>query len=104
VTITPEGIRDSRIARDVIPWTAVQRISTWTHSGQNIMVLAVDPAVESRLSLTQIAKITRAANPSFGIDGLCVTAQGLKMSNEDLLRNCMAYAAAHEGALPYTPA
>ena len=105
VTITPDGIRDSRIAWEVIPWTAVQQISTWTHSGQKVMVLAVDPLVESQLSLTRIAKMTRGANRSFSIDGLCVTAQGLKMSYDELLHTCMAYAsAAHQRALTYDPA
>ncbi len=105
VTITPDGIRDSRVAADFIPWTAVLHISTWTHSGQKIMVLAVDPDVERRLALTRIAKMTRGADRSFSIDGLCVTAHGLKMSYDDLLRTTMAYAtAAHQRALTYDPA
>ena len=105
VTITPDGIRDSRVAADFIPWTAVLHISTWTHSGQKIMVLAVDPDVERKLALTRIAKMTRGANRSLRIDGLCVTAQGLKMSYDDLLRTSMAYAtAAHQRALTYDPA
>jgi hypothetical protein len=105
VTITPDGIRDSRVAWEIIPWTAVLHISTWTHSGQKIMVLAVDPVVESQLSLTRIAKMTRGANKALRIDGLCVTAQGLKMSYDDLLRTSMAYAtAAHQRALSYDPA
>ena len=105
VTITPDGIRDSRVAWEVIPWTAVLHISTWTHSGQKIMVLAVDPAVESQLSLTRIAKMTRGPNRALSVDGLCVTAQGLKMSYDDLLRTSMAYAtAAHQRALTYDPA
>ena len=104
VTITPDGIRDSRVAWEVIPWTAVLHISTWTHSGQKIMVLAVDPAVESQLSLTPIARMTRGANRSLRVDGLCVTAQGLKMSYDDLLAASMAYAtAAHQRALTYDP-
>jgi hypothetical protein len=105
VTITPDGIRDSRVAADFIPWTAVLHISTWTHSGQKIMVLAVDPDVERKLALTRIAKMTRGANQSLSIDGLCVTAQGLKMSYDDLLKTTMAYAtAAHQRALAYDPA
>lgn len=100
VTITPDGIRDSRVAADFIPWTAVRHISTWTHSGQRFMVLAVDPHVEAQLDLTRIAKMTRGANRSLSIDGLCVSAQGLKMSYDDLLRTTMAYAtAAHQRAL-----
>lgn len=105
VTMTPDGIRDSRVAADFIPWTAVLHISTWTYSSQKFMILSVDPEVESRLALTRIAKMTRGANRSFSIDGLCVTAQGLKMSYDDLLRTSMAYAtAAHQRALTFDPA
>jgi hypothetical protein len=105
VTMTPDGIRDSRVATDFIPWTAVRHISTWTYSGRKIMVLAVDPEVESRLALTRIAKMTRGANRTMSVDGLCVTADGLRMSYDDLLRTCMAYAtAAHDRTLTYDPA
>lgn len=105
VTMTLHGIRDSRVATDFIPWTAVRHISTWTNSGQKIMVLAVDPDVENRLALTWIARMSRGANRSLSIDGLCVTAQGLKMSYDDLLGSCMAYAtAAHERAPAFDPA
>jgi hypothetical protein len=40
VTITPEGIRDTRVAAELIPWRAVTRISTWQYRGQKVLVLA----------------------------------------------------------------
>jgi hypothetical protein len=92
VTITPEGIRDTRVARQFIPWSAVSRISTWEHSGQKVMVLAVNPEVERRLALTAIARWSRGANRALGADGLCVTAQGLRMDYETLLATSAAYA------------
>lgn len=94
VTITPDGIRDTRVAAELIPWTAINNISTWTHSGQKIMVLAVDPEVESQLTLTRIAKWTRGANAALGADGLCVTAQGLKNDYDSLLHTAETFAKA----------
>jgi hypothetical protein len=91
VTITPEGIRDTRVAKELIPWTAIEGISTWSHSGQKVMVLAIDPAVESRLTLTAIARWSRGANRALGADGLCIVAQGLRTDHETLLATSMAH-------------
>lgn len=96
VVITPEGIRDARVARELIPWRAIQRIGTWEQRGQKVMVLAIDPAVEAGLGLSRIARWSRGANRALGADGLCVAAQGLKMKFDTLLALSMAYAAAAE--------
>ena len=91
VTITPEGIRDIRVAAEVVPWSAIRGISTWELARQKVMVLAVDPAVESRLTLTRIAKYSRGANRSLGADGLCTTAQGLQIGYDTLFATRAAY-------------
>ena len=92
VTMTPDGILDTRVAANPIPWSAVRGISTWSQSGQKIMVLDVDPAVEKTLPLTRIARWSRGTNKKLGADGLCVTAQGLKTSYPKLLDAATAYA------------
>jgi hypothetical protein len=94
VTITREGIRDRRIAAEVIPWSAVNDITIWEMSGQRVMVLAVAPAVEAKLTLTRMARWTRGANRALGADGLCVSAQGLRMGFNKLLATSIAYARA----------
>lgn len=94
VTLTPTGIRDVRVSAREIPWSAVRSISTWSNQGQRIMVLDVDPAVEATLGLTAIARWTRGANRSLGADGLCVTAQGLATTYDDLMALAKAYARA----------
>jgi hypothetical protein len=98
VTISPQGIRDTRVAADTIPWRAIGRISTWSYQGQSAMVLAVDPAVERGLKLTTIARWTRKANAALGADGLCVSASGLKIDYATLLATAQAYARQHGGA------
>ena len=91
VTITPGGIRDTRVAAEVIPWSAITGISTWQYRGQKIMVLAVDPATESRLTLTRIARWSRGANRALGADGLCIATTGLSIKYDALFQACLAH-------------
>ena len=99
VTIAPEGIRDVRVAAELVPWNAVHDIKVWESNGQRTMVLAVDPAVEAGLTLTRMARWTRGANRALGADGLCVIAHGLKIGFDELLATSLAYARAwHAGA------
>jgi hypothetical protein len=94
LTISPQGIRDLRIAPETIPWSAVRKVSSWEHSGQRVLVLDVDPAVERTLHLSMIAKWSRGANRKLGADGLCVTAHGLTISYDQLWALVSRYAAA----------
>jgi hypothetical protein len=84
LTLSREGIRDARIAPETIPWSAVRRFFTWEYSGQRILVLDVDPAVERTLHLSAIARWTRGANRKFGADGLCIATHGLKINYDEL--------------------
>lgn len=103
VTLTPEGLRDIRVADDLIPWRAVHAISTWERSRQKFMVVAVDPAVERTLRLTRLARWTRGTNRALGADGLCIAAQGLATDHGTLVASAQAYArAAHGIVLPDT--
>jgi hypothetical protein len=85
VTLAPEGIRDTRVAAEAIPWSAVRGIATWSAFGQRVMVLDVDPETEKRLSLSAVARNTRSANKALGADGLCVTAQGIDAAYDEVL-------------------
>ncbi|MFY0534540.1 STM3941 family protein [Nannocystis pusilla] len=96
ITISPAGLRDVRVAREFIPWTAIERLSTWSLQGQSTLVVAVAPAVESRLTLTRTARWTRGANRKLGADGLCVSAHGLKVDFAGLTALVHAYASAYE--------
>jgi hypothetical protein len=97
VTISPAGIRDVRVAKETIPWRVIHDISTWEYQRQKVMVLDVDPAVERRLTLSMVARMSRRANASLGADGLCVAATGLSMRYDDLLATTRAYAEAYGG-------
>lgn len=94
LVLSPEGIRDTRVAAQIIPWKAVRGLDTWGMQGQKVLVLDVDPEVEQRLSLTRMARWTRGANAMLGADGLCIAAGGLEIGYDSLLAAATAYAAA----------
>lgn len=92
VTITPEGIRDRRVAAEIIPWTDIRGIATWTQEGVTVLVLDVGEAVESRLTLTKAATWSRDFNRQVGADGLCIATTGLALPHSDILAIATVYA------------
>jgi hypothetical protein len=91
LSLTPEGILDTRIAAERIPWTAIRGFKTWEYNGQRILVLDVDPEVEATLKTSLITRLTRRANAGLGADGLSITTQGLSMPYDDLVAATIAY-------------
>jgi hypothetical protein len=98
LTVAPQGIRDTRVAAEFIPWGAVRSIARWEGEDRQVMVLAVDPAVERTLTLTRLARWSRARNRKAGADGLCINPIGLKIDYQALLDLSLAYRQAHGGA------
>lgn len=94
VTITRDGIRDSRLATELIPWNVVKDIRVWEHRRQRFMVLVIDPAIEAGLGLTRLARWSRDANRALGVDGLCVGSNDLKVGFDELLATSLAFARA----------
>jgi hypothetical protein len=91
VTLSPKGLIDTRVSASLIPWTAIEDIGTFTVNRQKFIVVSVDPGVERTLDLTAIARWSRGPNRSLGADGLCISAQGLKVNHATLLDMCHAY-------------
>lgn len=94
-TISPQGIRDTRIAAETIPWNAIQNISTWAFGSFTAMVVKLDPAAERRLSLTLMSRLTRRPNGWFGADGLAIGPVGLKTGYDEMFDTTVAYWRAH---------
>lgn len=100
VTIAPEGVRDTRVAAEMVPWSAVTELYTWEYQGQRVMVIALDPQVERRLTLTRIARWSRGANTALGADGLAISAAGLTMPYDEMFASAQAYRAAGAATRP----
>ncbi len=114
VTIAPEGIRDRRVADKFIPWCIVKGVSVWharvkwgalhvlvtgSLTGQNIVVLAIDPADIRKLELPQLLAQGRGLNREVRLDGLCMTADGLETDSHTLRELCTAYANKQQDAM-----
>ncbi len=84
VTITSQGIRDTRVAEELIPWGSVLAVESVEMERQKFTVLTVEPAVESKLTLTRMARWSLGPNRLLGVDGLPIPAQGLKISHDKL--------------------
>jgi hypothetical protein len=91
VTVSPAGLRDVRVAAEPIPWPAIKSISTMQMQRQMVLLLAIDPANEARLTLTRVARWMRSANRAHGADGLVVSAHGLKVGYPTLFYTCRDY-------------
>ena len=98
VTITREGIRDTRVAAGLIPWRAVREVRVLKIRGRVPagVVLEIDPAVEASLNLTGIARWMRSLSRFLGASRLriTITAQGLKVEVDQLLSLCLGHAQA----------
>lgn len=98
VTIAPQGIRDRRILGDMVPWSAVARVSTQEDTRANkVMVLSLEPRAERALAKD---RKRRRDGLRVGAEGLCVTALGLRTSHETLLATTLAYLEAWRAARP----
>ena len=97
ITITSEGIKDRRLSAAAVPWSGIERLSTAQVRGQRFIVLAVHPSIEKRIRLTLIARLTRGPNRMLGLDGLCISAVGLKVDHDTLFGVCLAHWQAAQG-------
>ena len=97
VTLSPQGIRDIRISKEPIPWADIRDITTWSYRTQKLMVLKVDADTRKRLGFGAMARWGNRMSRMLGADGMCITAQGLKIRYRDLFDTSMAYWQAHSG-------
>lgn len=91
LSMTSEGIRDTRASDETIPWTKVRTITTWQHGGQRIMVLKLDPVFEASLPVKPLVRYTRQANRALGADGLAITPIGLGIDYETMFEAALAF-------------
>jgi len=94
VTISPEGLRDVRVAAETIPWNAIVSISTGQMQRQMVLIVAIESEAEQRLTLTRVARWMRKAHRAHGVDGFVVSAQGLRIGFPTLFYTCRDYWAA----------
>lgn len=94
ITISPDGFHDVRVSALVIPWKAIDVISTSTFRGITAGIeLRVSPAAKSVAGVTRIAKLRSRPGRLF------IDSRTLEISHNDLLLCMNAYAAAEKQRL-----
>ncbi len=87
ITVSPAGVRDVRISRDIIPWQSIERITTApSHKWQRSVVLVLDKEFASTADLRLTAKVGRALNCLLGIEGTVISHHLLDVSADDLFK------------------
>jgi hypothetical protein len=97
ITLSPQGIRDPRIAAETIPWPAITNVSTLKYRYSRSVGLSVDAAVEGRLTFSPTVRCTRPINRAFGDDEIPISASGAKTNFETLMADITAYWQAWRG-------
>jgi hypothetical protein len=97
LTLAPAGFRDIRIASQFIPWSAVENLSIWRYRNTKTVVVKVGESVWRDFPLSRMARWSRSANISLGVDGLAIGTVELPMKSEELLEMMAAFVRAHGG-------
>jgi hypothetical protein len=91
VFISRQGIRDTRVVNDLIPWGLVEDIVAREYRRQKFVLLKISPVLERQLFATKGKQAMMAASKALGFDGVTITASGLAMDFDTLFATCTAY-------------
>jgi hypothetical protein len=91
VFVSRYGIRDLRVSNELILWGSVEDITGWEYRRQKCVVLRISPALEQQLFASKARQAMLLANRALGVDGVVISASGLTMDIDTLLKTCTAY-------------
>ncbi len=91
VTLSPEGIRDVRVAPEVIPWSAVQMIQPQRNIGSRSLVLTVDAGTVERIGGKLEPPPPGVSRPP-GPEMIQINGAGLKVKFSALSETCIEFA------------
>lgn len=108
ITLSTQGMRDTRISTDFIPWNAI----TWTleapvNSGRparkpTILTMVIDETIDKELEKTQKGGLEEVFSRFKGFKGYEFTSRGLKIELEELIEHICAFSkAANAGEEQY---
>jgi hypothetical protein len=84
VELSPQGFWDKRALTQEVPWSAVSRISVWSHRGTSLLrVQFLDEAMQ-HTKLSPIGWATRWLNKPIGLDGVYLSSGDLDISFSEL--------------------
>ncbi|MBW4709685.1 hypothetical protein KX928_18005 [Roseobacter sp. YSTF-M11] len=94
LSLSPSGLRDLRFSRDELPWASVTGVREYKLLGSRCVIINIDPADLTGMKLSWRFRFWHKPNALIGVDGVWVTAVGLKTNFNDLFYDILAYARA----------
>ncbi len=92
ITLSRQGMRDTRISSDFIPWNAI----TWTREAPElgrgavpkptVLTMVIDKVIDMQLQKTQKSALQEIFGRFVGLKGYEFTSRGLKIELEELLK------------------
>jgi hypothetical protein len=97
--LSPEGFMDTRLSSEYVPWSVVQKLSTWDRHGTRMIIVTVPEPIWRTWPLTRLARWTRSPNRWLGVQGFAVVATEFDLKFDDLLELFTVYCKAHGGRI-----
>ena len=80
VKLSPQGFLDRRAFTQEVPWSAVSRLSVWSHRGTSLLRIQLTDQAMRDCKLTPVGQITRWLNRPLGLDGIYIGSADLDVS------------------------
>ena len=100
ITLSPQGFTATRVASEMVPWSSVLGIRTWSYAGSTIIVVKITDEAWRAPGIALTPRLTRAANRWLGIDGLAISTLGMRMPVKDVVKLFRDYRRAHHRRAP----
>lgn len=97
ITLSTEGLRDTRVAPQTIPWSGVAKLALGEQRRNRFLLVTPKPETLATLQLTRTAQLYQDGLRASGIDGLRVAAQGLDLPHEFLVEAAAQFWRAYRG-------
>lgn len=103
ITVNSDGIRDRRVAAEIIPWAAISDVtpleaakpSLWPFGNREYktfgMFLHLRPGCEASLGISWTTRVSKVVNGLLGVSGIYIDGAGLDVDCDELLRLSLAY-------------
>lgn len=97
ITLSSEGLSDTRVAPQTIPWSGVEKLALGEQRRNKFLLVTPKPDTLAALELTRTAQLFQDGLRASGIDGLRVAAQGLDLPHDVLVQTAAQFWRAYRG-------
>ena len=84
--LSADGIWEQRYGNQVLPWSEIRELSVTAVRRQPFVMLKIDRETENRLLQRPWSRVSMWLNRTMDFDGLPLSAAGLAISNDELIK------------------